>query len=284
MLLTMIQLLLLSTVLCIGAQSVSPNANPSAASKSSKRVRQLNTKHETDSPGQKASSSPPAAICDRISPCYVIQEERSQTKEEKKKSDSLDLLYRGYLGASIVGVLFALFGLYFIFKQTRIANTSAKAALSAAEAVINGDRCWLLVQEHNTPEYRPETGGWIAGIILRNFGKTPAKITALKTELQIGDRREIPPNISLYTDVPTIVVPELIPQGIEMPITVKGKFTEAEYESAKFIWMCGIVRYENIFRKDPSHLTSFCYLLKDDTSEFGQSWYMAGPAEYNKTT
>jgi hypothetical protein len=72
-----------------------------------------------------------------------------------------------------------------------------------------------------------------------------------------------------------------------MPLVVKGKFTDADYalveREKKVIWMCGVVKYENIFRDAPTHITTFCYLLKTD-NEIGEFWRMAGPPEYNKTT
>jgi hypothetical protein len=98
-------------------------------------------------------------------------------------------------------------------KQTHILKKSAKTAEKAAEAaylnaqaVINSERPWLLIQreEHKDsitkPNFFPlertmsgQQRATYCHVSIRNYGKTPAKVIAEVLELQIGESRSGPP-------------------------------------------------------------------------------------------
>lgn len=168
-----------------------------------------------------------------------------------------------------------------------ISGIGAWAAKASADAVVNGERAWIFVKQHHPPKVLPD-GQLLGAVVLNNFGKTPARVIALSVEILITDSNESPGSIPIYGSGATTVAPEFIPQGKRMPLVATRTITESEKDDVgngkKFIWLCGSVTYENIFRKVPAHRTSFCYVFKKGILTTSESWHMAGPQEYNEAS
>jgi hypothetical protein len=119
-------------MLNVATQEVPPNAAPSPANKGRSRVGQLDIEQKTDKSKQVNPTQSPIATCTESVPCFVVTEPKVKSKEEQAKADSLDLLYRRYMWATIFGVLGAFVGIVILISQTVLVRRSANAAIIAA--------------------------------------------------------------------------------------------------------------------------------------------------------
>jgi hypothetical protein len=199
-------------------------------------------------------------------------------------------------------------------KQTHIlknsaetAEKSADAAYLNAQAVINSERPWLLIQrdEHKDsitkPNFFPleetmsgQQRATYCHVFIRNYGKTPAKVIAEVLELQIGENRSEPPDPGVFSKPKRIdndiFPPEetlageawLTPQGI---IKLSDRDAILTHKN-KFLWLCGLIRYRDTFEREnaPEHETRFCFVYETWTNAPEPRWTPAGPKEYNKAT
>jgi hypothetical protein len=177
-------------------------------------------------------------------------------------------------------------------KAADATKASAEAALLGAQAVIDSDRAWLLISQLHSIQtsWKLEQTYYRCFVDFKNFGKTPAKIVALSAEIQIGNTRDNPDDPSIYNSRIQSVVPEMVAQGESAPqvadckIPITTEQTNGIRDKRYFLWLCGLVRYEDVFRGEPWHETRFCYLWEDRDDGSGPRWHMAGPSEYNGAT
>jgi hypothetical protein len=187
-------------------------------------------------------------------------------------------------------VVVGLLQVWLLFGTLKVTKTAADAAKASADAVVNGERAWLLMDSHGPILQRPQDGFYQSPVTLKNFGKTPAKVIAINIAIQIESSRESPSDTTVYDGETHAVVPDMIPQGIPMPYMacsdapVSPEQVDQIRDEKRFLWLCGSVRYEDIFRQDPIHETRFCYLREDRHDGMGMFWYEAGPPEYNHAT
>jgi hypothetical protein len=246
-------------------------------------------------------------------PCYVQTKSGPEAIVSYRcrliSSANLPTDYLVVIGAG--GVFVAIFTLKSIHhqavqvrEQTKILNESAETAKQAAEAallnaqaVIDSERAWLLLKDHSAPDKEEKILGapysdsfYRCPIVLKNVGKTPAKLISARAEIQIADSNKGPRELAVFDGSVEGFVPEIIPQGETMPFLARSsrKITaqeQAEFGAGKrFFWLCGSVRYEDIFRQERSHETKFCYLWEERGDGLGCFWHMAGPREYNAST
>jgi hypothetical protein len=157
-----------------------------------------------------------------------------QTKKEnrihtvKDHPDPLDWWYRTYVIVTIVGVIAALFGLGFIWKQNQTikaqlaemrvasrqtdklveaternaeaARANADTAKAQIEAIVAEKRPWLLLEKVDPPYLVPAVAVppkdqrfTHCFVFTKNYGKTPAKVTTGWARLQIGESPLNPP-------------------------------------------------------------------------------------------
>jgi hypothetical protein len=190
-----------------------------------------------------------------------------------------------------------------IWLQTKATRKAAETALLNAQAYMDAERPWLLIETQEdgwsigppdlTVSDLPRTGQERASFCtyhIRNYGRIPAKIIAQRSELQIGPDPRKPPKPEFY-DQPGTVKPYIIPQNtIRMNIadfpsaivTSQQKGLIFPPDPALFIWLCGFIQYRDTFgRKPPVELTTlFCFLYHCESN----SWSMAGPSSYNDAT
>lgn len=157
---------------------------------------------------------------------------------------------------------------------------AAQAAKLSAEAVIAGERAWLLMKDIGGPS-NPQKEYYACPIWFKNFGKTPARLVAVKIVLHVMIDGQIPSDMPN----PGVIVPAMIPQDTDMPYLARSNISTAfDIQDRRYsLWLCGVVRYEDIFRQKPVHETRFCYIYEDRSDGAGVSWHMAGPPEYNQT-
>ncbi|MGO9516979.1 MAG: hypothetical protein ACLPND_08045 [Candidatus Korobacteraceae bacterium] len=211
----------------------------------------------------------------------------------------------------IIGILLFLVGaatggvILYQSVQTKIAaqagRDSAKAAERNADILAASERAWVLVDNIQEPFLQPLDSMPFGGqrlthciFFLKNFGNSPATIVAAKFEMQVGDRRDIPPSAALYDMAPLTLNqnPYIIPQSTK-PWPNEAKLTPQAFirnaaerdeiivAKAKFLWLCGIVRYFDPFvREREERETRFCYMY--ETLMGSPFWKPAGSAGMNQ--
>jgi hypothetical protein len=178
-------------------------------------------------------------------------------------------------------------------------KTAANAALLNAQAVINSERPWLLIQtnEIKDPFLIPvEAGSRHAAhciFSIKNWGRTPGIVFSEKVELQISDNPIALPDCKVYNvdwkrDNPLPFPPnESIP--VEANLSPIGFITKKDSDGIlskdKFLWLCGFIRYRDTFEraKAPEYETQFCYLWETRQNTAKPFWRMT-LVEYNKAT
>jgi hypothetical protein len=158
-----------------------------------------------------------------------------------------------------------------------IAWIQAKAALKSAEAVVKSERAWMLVEDFGLKYFvaieHQQTLRNYATINFRNYGKTVAKLTAWKFGLYLTDAIEEPPSRA-YDLNGLYFNPYFQPQ--EKPISypayledVQPIIRQRDYDAVvaetpnptKMLWLCGVIKYEDVFDPDVRHETVICYRL-----------------------
>jgi hypothetical protein len=187
--------------------------------------------------------------------------------------------------------------------QACLMRSHAKHLRSLAEHIALSERAQVLLHTKKTllpvliPIDAPPTqpGEHIFAhclISLKNFGRTPAHVCACEFEMQIGQSEKSPPSVgfyektfrsSIYTIAPNEHWPiqaTLLPDGFVNSATLK----EID-EGTRFLWLCGVVRYRDVFReKGKIPETRVCMLYETRTNQPKPYWRVEGPSEYNRTT
>jgi hypothetical protein len=190
------------------------------------------------------------------------------------------------------------------------AVVQANAAKASVKAIIAENRPWVLISrdaaqddiqhpylipKHKAPPSELLSSHCIYSI--RNYGKTPARIFALKAELRIGNSQTVPPStdgdVSREPSRHAYIFPQgeselrearLMPDGIisaddEMEIMMRQN-------GSKFVWLIGCIKYHDTFNhaKPVEYETRFCYVFGTWLKPSERNWFPAGPPEYNKAT
>jgi hypothetical protein len=133
----------------------------------------------------------------------------------KEHSESRDWWYRAYVIATVVGVIAALFGLGFIWKQNQTikdqlremrsasqqtnrlveqVSAGAEAARLNAQAVINAERAWIIVTSRKIEALTFD-------IEITNVGNTPAEFVSSFCEISVFERGNLLPRDPVYKTV-----------------------------------------------------------------------------------
>jgi hypothetical protein len=177
------------------------------------------------------------------------------------------------------------------------AKESARAATASANAIITENRPWLLFQRDRVQEpflvpmeAMPQRLSHCI-VFIQNYGKTPAKLIYLRTELQLGNSPAEPPNPQFFRVAVTSGIPEIIPQGESAPFEARLEpqgmvsardLQEINTNKSKFVWLCGLIRYYDTFERIGSvpYETAFCYVWETRLNTPKPLWRMAGSAQY----
>jgi hypothetical protein len=212
----------------------------------------------------------------------------------------------GTLALAVIGAIaasIAIRTLRSIETQTNHAGIAADAAKASVDAIIAENRPWLLIPLENgiqSPFLDAVEHGTqrLSHCVfkVKNYGKTPGKITAWNAQLQIGDSAANPPNIGIYKDMEGATInPQIVPQGQrifqEATLTPDGFIRLEKREDVltrhiRFLWLCGFIKYNDTFerKKILEYETVFCLLYETRTNAPVPYWRLAGPDEYNKAT
>ncbi len=174
---------------------------------------------------------------------------------------------------------------------------TADAALLNAQAIINSERAWFLFDDAIPIEIHcvsPEIPQRIfAFFSFKNFGKTVGKLTAFRFGLYITSLNQAPDH-SVYS-ISEILAPQIIPQGDPLPQVAElknngGIMGREDWDAVlrnqtKSLWLCGILKYEDIFIPGVEHETKICRQygrwIPTKKEPFFQ---LDGPPEYNSQT
>lgn len=207
-------------------------------------------------------------------------------------------------GVGFFGVLAAVCTLRTIRRQTIATETAANAAKTSADAIITGDRPWLLVEKVDvgdkiqSPYLVPVEVNrerlTHCVFFIKNYGKTPAKMLAEKAELQMSEKPASPPDASIYRMDQVREHPSVFPQGehfaVEAILTQSGIINQADRNAilggTKFLWLCGCMRYRDTFERENAvdYETCFCYLYETRIKTLEPFWRPFGPHEYNRAS
>jgi hypothetical protein len=214
----------------------------------------------------------------------------------------------GTVALAVIGAIaacIAIRSLNFIRLQTahariaaEAARDNAKAALLGAKAIMESDRAWMLMEKISNIYLVPVEiqQGRPSSVLLefRNAGKTPARMLAWKFGLYISDVSDRP-GPSAYDVKGVVFNPIIIPQGADCPqaamLTSNGGFIRQQElddilrNRTKMLWLCGIIKYEDIFRPGVEHETILCRHYRVWFAGQEPFFGLAGcPTEYNKET
>ena len=178
---------------------------------------------------------------------------------------------------TIVYVVVAALTLGAILYQAVTANRNARRT----------ERPWLLIEGLRFTE-TVSLQGRASGIpsvfhcIIRNYGRTPARITALYMRTDISTSGVTPPHPEIYKLGDSSVYPHVIPQGDNRPheAIFDAPLTDKDHvmilSGISFVWAYGIVRYRDVHGK--RYETRVCY--RNDTR--ATDLRLDGPKEYNQ--
>jgi hypothetical protein len=136
-------------------------------------------------------------------------------------------------------------------------------------AIISENRPWvLLAREIVAPDL---TDSWRFEARLENFGKTPAKITTLYYKAQLGDVHS--PEDPGFFQAKCDFIPFVLAQGECIvlsfgPGTRRGEF----FSGQKHLWLCGVVKYEDVFGSPQRTVYQTYFCLRCDNSGRKPTW------------
>jgi hypothetical protein len=277
------------TVLGVGAQEVPPNPAPPTAAREGRIITKLDDQKKSDKTHQADSKSLPEAPCNQCLNHCSVGQPHVKTKEEQAKEDSLDLLSRRSMRAAIIGVFGGLVGIAILVWQTILTRTAANAAKVSADALINSERAWIMVDIDPVPGLG---GGRMLGgmenethtqvtsaqfrITCRNEGKTPAWITEKRACLKIMNGS---PPVNPDLNSTKVIQYEPEPLAVGKETRRDGSLTYEGWENLGQITIIyGVIKYRDVFADSRS--TVFGYVLTVD-NRFER---LTGLPEYNKNT
>ncbi|MFZ0640603.1 MAG: hypothetical protein WA020_01515 [Candidatus Acidiferrales bacterium] len=224
------------------------------------------------------------AIFVKITPSNQTQEKTStdQQKRNTEEREETELVtFTKYL-AWATGALAAI-GL----GQLVVFTLQAIQLRRTVEATVGENRPWILLSRETTlPIHPPDKWKFVA--IVRNYGKTPAKIVSFHVEHALGDSDTVPPQTSVFDGVrrfDTFVTPPGEPIETWFPFLPQAWAKDEVTMGEKFLWLSGFIQYTGTAeRGGRPYETSFCLVYRTARGIRKAYWQKSGPKEYNKST
>ncbi|MGA3373406.1 MAG: hypothetical protein ABSC48_16750 [Terracidiphilus sp.] len=288
-------LFILATVGVLCAQST-PENGIAKQSIASQGKQQTNAKYE-----DQYSAKVPSVVVQVESPTNDSHsaEDQENIQLQRKITRFSKWLMIATVVLAIVGVLqFVL-----LIRQEDILREARDIIRAQDEHMIASERAWVLLHTKKTqlPTLIPIDGPPpVPGehpfaqcmVSLKNFGITPAHISVCEFEIQLGNSNTVPPSVSIYETVVGSRKYSIGPNEswpiqalLKSQLFVNSANLTGIKQWREFLWMCGVIRYSDVFReKIASHETRVCLLYdpKPDTDK--PFWVIAGPPEYNSAT
>jgi hypothetical protein len=171
------------------------------------------------------------------------------------------------------------------------------------DAQVLSDRAWVLIERDSVRDriqdpYLPTDEQLILErrmlhciLFCKNVGKTLAKITGARFELEVSDNPNVPPSSPAYDAPEVFSSAMLLPPDGSAPFEARINSTHQMMQECvnvkngiRSLWLCGIIKYIDIFEcgQDSEHETRFCYVW--ETRMNSPFWSKRGDANYNNCT
>ena len=199
-------------------------------------------------------------------------------------TDKLGLAFTGVLAlVGIVGIIVAICTLKIIERQTTATGTAANAALRNAQAVINAERPWIVVNVQENSESKQ-----VFTFRIVNKGRTPAKFISGTYDHIFADSMdtlaEMIPQTPVYKGTPIHPNNSLVIQDgyfdVDPPIIPMGIMSNPN----QILFFYGQIVYDDVLgktRPDPArHETRWCFYYAFGGPGFTRN----GPKEYEDYT
>jgi hypothetical protein len=285
----------IAIALSVGAQEIPPNTAPSTTTEGGRAVGKLDTQKKTGKAEQEDSKPAPVPPCIHCSNCCPVEQPYTKSKEEQAKADSLDLLYRRYLWATIIGVGAGVVGAIALIWSTILTRRAANAALLNAQAVIGSERAWMLpailVEPSNLLEMAHDSYPNSIEIAVRfsNAGRTPAWVTGWYcTTLVIPNERVTP--FEYGEGRSSLSAGEPMPAGSSDNLFADFAVTEPSIgadirQGRAYFYVYGFLNYRDVFNRTHETYFSRRYSRRQIApGTFEEGWIVIGPEGANRNT
>ncbi len=298
-------LLLLFSLL---SQSQPPSPTPGKAVKEQQSQRK---QKENEATGANDTPQPSLGIGGQV----ITQANPNGTNQRNEKS-ATDWWLTRFTGALVLVAILQFWAMHkqakFMRKGLRISIRAARstkqaalAAKSSADAVQNIEHAWVFMEAVKFPER--QTLAWRTEVtdrdmeellqavgVVKNYGRTPARVVYHRGEVQLGDSATTPPNPSIYERTDSVTInPFFIPPKethgfIHMTFPTRSVLTRIEIGHLRhvpphwFLWFCGFLDYEDVFGR--TYTLRYCYLLDWVLIPNQAVFHPAGAPQYNSHT
>ena len=174
------------------------------------------------------------------------------------------------------------------------ARDNAKAAKASADALINSERAWILVDIGKLPPFKPDPNQlqflWIFPTI-KNYGKTVARITRVAGIVKLISEGEKLPVVPEYIlgqgfdeQIDTVLPPEV---PMQPRLGVSGDELIQVQQGKLSLFVHGFIEYfDGVSEKQRRSAYCFGYVIQGGFSpaETGFYPYLAAPREYTECT
>ena len=287
-------------ILCAVVIAQEPQTKPASPSHGVKHQEPSN-----DDKDDSGNHVPPSAGITHTT-TFVLQESPQQNDERRKQpsywgkviSPEILPIWIASLIA-IIGTFVAVCTLFAIKREAIEIQDVAKAAAKNAdathktvEALMMGQRAWVIVTIGDIPPFTPEPNTleilWVKPTFI-NCGKTPARITRIRArEHQVSKVDELPEE-PIYEGTGIIVAKFdgnafLPPNANVQPVNVgiSGSDFVPIRQGKSVLYLYGFVDYLDVY--DRQRTTRFCFIyhVPGGFNPSPEAFYLGGPARYNE--
>jgi hypothetical protein len=229
---------------------------------------------------QRGTENSPISV--RIIPTPETQEEAAKDARDRndKATNDADLVRFSKDLVWVTGIL-GLIG----FFQLIVFSVQAHRLKQTVDSTIAQNRPWILLAKETTVPVDPPHD-WKFLAVLKNYGKTPARIISFHVEQSLGDSDQTPPSTSVFDGIRTFD-PFVIPphEAIEQTMRLPEPWAKDDVTAGRrFLWLCGSVRYsEAATSKESPYETTFCLVYRV-AKGINKAGWQRGPQKYNQTT
>ncbi|HLY98825.1 MAG TPA: hypothetical protein VKT33_07140 [Candidatus Angelobacter sp.] len=278
-------------------------ASPNTTAKERSAITTQNNHPEIARTNKRAQNSFQPSSCNQCLNCCTVDRQESKTPEEKARTESLDVLTRRYMWATIFGVAGGFIGIGVLIWQTVVTRTAANAAKASAdyasaavEATMSKERARIRIE---VAPLNPQSGRGQSGSVimngsvctLTNYGLTVSFIDEFSARCVKTDTEEM---VMDYGKCRTLIYGESIEQGsnsdrILVPLEPEPVLSDDDIMKIRnrksFIHFYGVVKFRDIF--DRKWITTIHVLW---TMRWGviisntptQWWEPIGPQDENQ--
>ncbi|MGB8535583.1 MAG: hypothetical protein WCD57_04150, partial [Acidobacteriaceae bacterium] len=197
----------------------------------------------------------------------------------------------GLVAVGIGGIVVAVLTLKTIQRQTAATEKAAEASLEQANHLVASERAYVLIETGEiTDEFSSDesaVGAMDLRPVIRNFGKTPARIVGFSINRSDISRRDQLPPEPTYRESPIVEIslpPELAIQPMNIQISLRD-FAEPRRGNTT-LYIYGFVDYLDFAEQKRRSRFCFIYYIPRGPSAMKRGFHMAAevPSAYTKNT